>query len=168
MEVIETDSDYYKLVEKARNPPFIIIKKRDMIVRDFETLIPNQVNIPKELHISNAVRIIYFPNSHVNLFLNYNEKPVDYVLDFAVDFEDLLRTPLAPATGITKEKVNDVKVLMKYLSSAGQTFFNNLFETALRKTSKRALEREHTAEKKQNNLKKKRKGKNVNEKKSFK
>ena len=58
MEIIETVDDYYQLIKSASDPPFIIIKDSEIIVKDFETLIPKKVDIPKNLHIRDDVRLI--------------------------------------------------------------------------------------------------------------
>ena len=126
METIKTDDDYYQLIENARDPPFIIIKDSEIIVKDFETLIPKKVDIPKNLHIRDAVRLIYFPNGHVNVFNNYNEIPNGHIISSAIEFDDLLKAQLAVPIGISKEKVNDEKMLLRYLTPQRQNFSNNL------------------------------------------
>ena len=68
IETIETVNEYYQIIEKARNPPFTIIKKSDYEVNDFEVLISKKVTTPKNIRIREAKKIWYFPNSHVDVF----------------------------------------------------------------------------------------------------
>lgn len=80
IETIETADDYFKIIKEARNPPFTVIKASEIAVHDFETFLPKEVNIPKKLKINQANRIIYSPNGRVEMFENYCEGSVQYIM----------------------------------------------------------------------------------------
>ena len=126
METIETADDYYEMIAKARNPPFTILKKSDYAVHDFEKLVSEKIVIPKDLRIRDAKRIVYFPNSHVDVFDDYVSESVNFKLESEIEFDDLLKTELASSIGISAAKINDVKSLLRFLSPKGKEFFNNL------------------------------------------
>ena len=71
IETIEIANEYYKIIEKARNPPFTIIKKSDYEVNDFEVLISKKFTTPKSIRIREAKKMLYFTNSHVDVFYDY-------------------------------------------------------------------------------------------------
>lgn len=141
LETIETDEDYYNLVKKSKTPNFTVIKESDVILQNFKLLIPEKINIPKNVHISDAVKICYYPNGYVNIYNDYHEEPRDFLLDSTLTFDDLLNTPSAPSIEITKEKINYVKALLKYLTPKGKEFFNNIFDSTLIKEKKIHQER---------------------------
>ena len=67
-ETIETEDEYLKMIEKAKNPPFIVVKSTVVSVKDFEPCLKSGVKILKDLQIRNAVKIIYYPNGEVEVF----------------------------------------------------------------------------------------------------
>ena len=129
LETIETDNEFYTVIQKARNPPFKIIKESDYENKDFETLL-SEIKNPKNLRIRDTVRIKYFPNRQIHLFYAYNGKPKTHVLDSMIAFDNMLNRPLAVSVGISNEKMTDVKALTKYLSNNRQQFFHNLFNVS--------------------------------------
>ena len=96
----KTDKEYSTIIQKARNPPFKIIKETDYDIKDFETLL-NEIKNPTYLRIRDTVKIKYFPNRQIDLFYGYNEKPKTHVLDSMIAFNDMLNRPLAVSVGIS-------------------------------------------------------------------
>lgn len=65
---------------------------------------------------------------------NFNEKRKLFFIDKSnLTIQDLNNSKPAAQVGITKEKENDVKQLLRYLTPNGQTFFNNFFKKSKRK-----------------------------------
>ena len=125
MLTIETQQDYISLVRDSRSNPFTFIGKEGYSVKDFETLIKQNVKMPKEFQISKAVKISYFPNGQVQVYNEYNGTPFEYSIESTIKFDNLEKAPICETVGITKEKVKDLKSLMKYVSPQGQEFFRN-------------------------------------------
>ena len=92
IETIETANEYYQIIEKARNPPFTIIKKSEHEVNDFEVLISKKVTTPKNIHIREAKKILYFPNSNVDVFYDYGRESVNFKIESETEFDYLLKT----------------------------------------------------------------------------
>ena len=138
LETIETDKEYYTIIQKAKNPPFKIIKETDYAIKDFETLL-NEIKNPTNSRFRDTVRIKYFPNKEIDFFYGYNGKPKTLVLDSMIAFDDMLNRPLAVSVGISNEKTTDVEALTKYLSNNGQQFFNILFNVSSAKKFKKLL-----------------------------
>ena len=128
IETIETTNEYYRIIEKARNPPFTIIKKSDYEVNDFEALISKKVTTPKNIRIREAKKILYFPNSHVDVFYDYGRESVNFKIESEIEFDDLLKTEVASSIGISAAKITDVKSLLRYLSPEGKEFFHKIIE----------------------------------------
>ena len=65
MQKIETQHDYINLVRDSRSNSFTIVGKEECSVKDFETLIKQNVKMPKKFQIRKAVKISYsnFPPS---------------------------------------------------------------------------------------------------------
>lgn len=138
-ETIDTAEDYFKIIKSARKPPippFTIIRDSEITVHDFELHLPNEVNFPKSMLISEAVKICYFPNGQINVFKSYTDNCLQYTLTTALEFDDLLKTRPAPPVGILTAKVNDVKSLLKHLSQEAQQSYNDLFESSCVKPPK--------------------------------
>lgn len=136
VETIETVDEYIEIIKSARNPPFTIINENDIVVKDFETLIPKQVDVPKELRISEAVKIIYYPNGDVSVFNTYDGEPTTYKISSKIKFDDLLATEMASMIGISKEKKDDVTALLKYLSPDGQSAIREFLNSCVEKEKK--------------------------------
>ena len=75
---IETPSEYVKIMQAARNPPFIVVDISDVDFLDFESKLKNQ-KLPKEsLKINSAFVIDYFPSGKVDLKEDYFSDAVSY------------------------------------------------------------------------------------------
>lgn len=138
-EIIETASEYIQLIKNARNPPFIIIRETEITVNDFELLIPKEVQFPKNVQISEAVKITYFPNGQFNVYKTYTDSPIEFILTSSIEIDDLLKTSRALPVGISKEKINDVQKLLRFLSPEGQTYFKDLIKNCNTKAPKVTL-----------------------------
>lgn len=129
IETIETVDEYYKIIANARNPPFTIIRKSDYAVHEFEAIISGKITLPQNIRIRDVKRIVYYANSHIDVFYDYESKPVHFIIsESQIEFNDLLKTEFAKSTGISAAKINDVKSLLRYLSPKGKEFFNGIFE----------------------------------------
>lgn len=106
------------------------MNESEYIVRDFEKIILGKFKLPKNLHIRDAVKISCFGNGEIDIFYEYDKPLQKHKLDIDVKFDDLLQTPVADSVGVNAEKINDVKMLMRYLSPNGKEFF----ETFLNET----------------------------------
>ena len=125
---VEFANEYYKIIEKARNPLFTIIKKSDYEVNDFEVLISKKVTTPKNIRIREAKKILYFPNSHVDVFYDYGRESINFKIESEIEFDYLLKTEGASSIGISAEKITNVKSLLRYLSPEGKEFFHEIIE----------------------------------------
>ena len=142
-ETIETVDDYCELIQNARNPPFTIIRESEIVVKNFELLIPKKFKIPNNLQISKPVTVKYFPNGQVELFNTYDGLPNEYFLRSTIVFDDLLQSETAPSIGVNKEKINDVNSLVKYLSSTGKDFLNSFIQSSSVKSKKESVKKEN-------------------------
>lgn len=137
-ESIKTDKDYFEIIEHARDPPFIIINDSDMTVRDYEPVL-SKIKLPKNIRIRDAVKITFFPNGQTEVLYDYNETPQLYTITTDVEFDELMKAGPPLPTGISKEKIADVKSLLKFLTPTGQKFFNDVFAETTVKTPKETV-----------------------------
>ena len=106
---------------------FTIIKKSDYEVNDIEVLISRKVT-PKNIRFREAKKILYFPNSHVDVFYDNGRESVNFKIESELEFHDLLKTEVASFIGISAAKITDVKSLLRYLSPEGKEFFHKIIE----------------------------------------
>ncbi|KAJ8674060.1 hypothetical protein QAD02_005322 [Eretmocerus hayati] len=137
MERIETPEDYYKLVEEAREPPFTIVKDSDVHLIDFESMIEEKCNIPKNLHIRDAVKIPFFPNGEVQTFEDYDSQPtICQVIDHGITLDELKSARPAPSIGISGEKLKDVRSLLRFVREENQIVLQKVLDESLVKKKK--------------------------------
>lgn len=125
-EVIETAEEYVRMIKNSKKPNFIIVSEEDCTIKDYENILKN-VNIPKQLQISKAVKIVYYPNGSVDVHSDYSGSFVTYQIEKDISFENLKSASLSIPVGLNPDKLKDIKSLYHYLSKKGKTFFNNYF-----------------------------------------
>ena len=104
-EIIETEHDYIDLIKNAKTPPFILVEKKDCIVKDYEKMIPkSSYEISKDVQISKFCRIKYYPNGQVDSFKNYIEAPETVFVKKSVTYDDLQSMTVPVCVGISQEK----------------------------------------------------------------
>lgn len=126
---IETPQQYFDLIEKARDPPFIVVKNLKDILIDFEKAveIKNCLQKPRGMKISEARVIKHSPNHEIQVFDNFLEENVlSFQLNLNTKMEELEKCS-PPLVGITRAKINDVKKLTVYLSNEGKQFYKDYF-----------------------------------------
>ena len=69
-ERIETQSSYVKIIESARNPPFIIVQNTDIILKDYEKVFKISF---KELKINSIYLLHLYPTGKVEAYSNNYE-----------------------------------------------------------------------------------------------
>lgn len=133
-ESIETPEEYVEIIKNSRCVPFEMVDITKCEMKDFEKVLVEDENLAKDsIKISKVVKCIYYPNGQVSLFYDYYGEPTTIYLKNLVD-KDLSKAPLAPAVGITEEKIKDFSNLLKYCSPKGQALRNQLLSTAIVKT----------------------------------
>lgn len=135
-ETVETINEYVEMIETAKKIPFIMVSEKDCPIRDFETEMKDRVQLPKNMMISKAVKITYYPNQTVSLMYDYDGPGVEFKLTEnetcdkePLEFVDLLTAPFAPQPGIKIAKYNDVRALLDFLSPTGKQFFDDYLES---------------------------------------
>ncbi|KAJ8664410.1 hypothetical protein QAD02_006072 [Eretmocerus hayati] len=114
MEEIESPEEYYQLIQGAKTPPSIVIKNSENLVRYFEPSIDKECVVPKNVHIQESVKIVYFPNGTINVFHDYEALSRKFLIESSITIDDLLKTPLAPPVGISAEMGQGVMALLRY------------------------------------------------------
>lgn len=111
------------MIESSKKPPFIMVKNEDCPIRDFETPIKDRVKLPKNIMISKAVKITYFPNQTVSTLYDYEGPSFEFNLaenqiddDHPLEMHDMLNAPSAIPPGIKSAKHKDVVGLLDFLS----------------------------------------------------
>ena len=89
MQKIETEQDYINLVQDSRSNPLTIVGKEGYNVNDFETLINQNVKMPKEFQGRKSEKIRYFPNGQIQDYNEYNGTPFEYLIDSTIKFDNL-------------------------------------------------------------------------------
>lgn len=137
-EVIETADEYCEMIENCRKSPFIVIKQHECKILDFELQLKENCPIPKDLKISKAVKIVYYPNGQVNLFEKYDNHHAEYLIRSDMTFAELLNNSLpVECVGITAEKIKDVKSLLRYVSEKHKTYYTSMFGHVKQKPEKK-------------------------------
>ena len=127
-ERIETEGEYVELIRTARNPPFEMIDATKIAVKNYESLLTPNKDL-KRIKISQIVHIIYFPNGQVDVYYSYNGEPTTINIKTSIGGEDLKKASLAGGVGVTAEKREDFKNLLKYCTSSGQDFGQKFLST---------------------------------------
>ena len=83
---------------------------------------------PKNIRIREAKKMLYFPNSHVDVFYDYGRESVNFKIESEIEFDNLLKTEVASSIGINAAKITDVKSLLRYLSPECKEFFHKIIE----------------------------------------
>ena len=140
---------YVDIIKFSKNPSFIMVSQKDCSIKNFESVLQDCVNLPKNFMISKTVKIAYFPDGTISVFREYDGQKEEFrvtessicnseTASEAVNYNDLMKAPLAPQVGIKYAKFKDVQALKRYLSEEGRKFFDNFFEsiTIIEKPSK--------------------------------
>lgn len=146
MQKIETEQEYIDLVRNSRSKPFIIVERGECRMIDMDTLMKQNVKIPKKFQISKAVKIIYSPDQKIQVFTEYNGSPTEYEIKRTISYSDFENAPPPELVGITREKIKDLQSLQKFLSPEGQEFFQNYLSSVRQKTVASSHNDENTKE----------------------
>ena len=136
VECVETESEWINIIKRARKTdPFIVVEKHQYDVKDLETIIKQGAKVPKELQISKAVKIEYFPDGTVKTYDKYyGGKIFEVKIETSLTISDIQKAPLVPPVVISVEKKKDSESLLRYLSRGGQEFFKHFLDkVALKK-----------------------------------
>ena len=129
--VIETNKDYIDLIENLRDPLFKMVDVSEIKVLDFESRFSQSKDL-KKIKISKVVKIAYFPDGEIHAYYSYDQiEPTKLFINCDMKFESLENALLAEGVGISEEKLNDLKRLLRYLSPEMQDFYENLFKALL-------------------------------------
>lgn len=109
-------------------------------IKDFENFTDINKDI-SDIKISQAVKIDYFGNGHINVYYKYNKKPVTFNIiknsSFFIHLENTVPDE-ARDVGISDEKIKDVKKLLTYVSNKARSYYKKLFsDTSIKQKQKK-------------------------------
>ena len=130
-EVIETNKDYIDLIENSRDPLFKMVDVSEIKVFYFESRFSQSKDL-KKIKISKVLKIAYFPDGEIHAYNSYDQIELTKLfINCDMKFESLENALLAEGVGISEEKLNDPKRLLRYLSPEAQDFYENVFKALL-------------------------------------
>lgn len=138
LERIETQKEYYDLIKNSREPQFIVLDESEWKIVDYEKVLGGTV---KNFPISKAFYLQFDTHGKVKTQEKYfDEQPKTIEIEPQIKFSSINPVP-PPIVGMAEAKVNDVKVLLKYLKPESQVFFTKHFEkVGLKRTSDKSTE----------------------------
>ena len=135
VERIETQQEYIKIIESARDPAFIIVQEHQYELNDNEASFKGAI---KNLHISKGFYIKFNSDGNVNVCENYYDQPRSFKITPFVLFDNIKNQP-PPIVGMADEKIRDVESLLRYMRLESRDYFVEHFKKVGKKATKKEV-----------------------------